>query len=186
MPTIASTTTPLPDNAEARQCPALAGHDQLFRKRQGPENTEQTPVYAIGFELYENGISRALSLDYNDFVVTGKLSSLEIRKQALYVSRMASRLRLTLLRPLEREPPDHGIVAEPGANAVDGVLGLGGAAVDEVGGVGSIRGRERADADAEQAEFGAVGFAFQQSRAAAKILPASWVGARTNGRGCGS
>src|SRR4029079_13991830 len=24
---------------------------------------EQTPIYAIGFELYENGISRALSLD---------------------------------------------------------------------------------------------------------------------------
>jgi len=27
---------------------------------------EQTPVYAITFELFENGISRALVLDYND------------------------------------------------------------------------------------------------------------------------
>jgi len=45
------------------------------------DNTgEQTPDYAIGFELYENGISRALALDYNDFVVTGKLSSLEIKQ----------------------------------------------------------------------------------------------------------
>jgi envelope integrity protein B len=41
---------------------------------------EQTPAYAIGFELYENGISRALTLDYNDFVVEGKLSSLELKE----------------------------------------------------------------------------------------------------------
>jgi hypothetical protein len=42
---------------------------------------EQTPVYSIGFELYENGISRALTLDYNDFVVDGKLISLEFKAQ---------------------------------------------------------------------------------------------------------
>jgi hypothetical protein len=42
---------------------------------------EQTPVYSIGFELYENGISRALTLDYNDFVVDGKLTSLEFKAQ---------------------------------------------------------------------------------------------------------
>ena len=40
---------------------------------------EQTPVYAITFELYENGISRALLLDYNDFAIRGELKSLEIR-----------------------------------------------------------------------------------------------------------
>ena len=51
-----------------------------FEKAKPQKTSEQTPVYAIGFELYENGISRALSLDYNDFVVTGKLSSLEIKK----------------------------------------------------------------------------------------------------------
>ena len=50
-----------------------------FDKTKGQKTTEQMPVYAIGFELYENGISRALSLDYNDFVVLGKLSSLEIK-----------------------------------------------------------------------------------------------------------
>lgn len=42
---------------------------------------EQTPVYAITFELYENGISRALILDYNDFTITGELSSLEMKKE---------------------------------------------------------------------------------------------------------
>jgi hypothetical protein len=50
-----------------------------FEKSKGQKSTEQTPAYAIGFELYENGISRALSLDYNDFVVAGKLTSLEIK-----------------------------------------------------------------------------------------------------------
>lgn len=40
---------------------------------------EQLPVYAISFELYENGISRALLLDYNDFAISGELSKLEIK-----------------------------------------------------------------------------------------------------------
>lgn len=40
---------------------------------------EQAPVYAIKFELYENGISRALVLDYNDFAINGDLTSLELR-----------------------------------------------------------------------------------------------------------
>ncbi len=51
-----------------------------FEKGKASKTGEQTPVYSIGFELYENGISRALSLDYNDFVVAGKLSSLEIKQ----------------------------------------------------------------------------------------------------------
>jgi len=41
---------------------------------------EQTPVYAITFELYENGISRALILDYADFSLTGEMTSLELKK----------------------------------------------------------------------------------------------------------
>jgi hypothetical protein len=40
---------------------------------------EQTPVYAINFELYENGVSRALKLDYNDFVLYGEMTSLEMK-----------------------------------------------------------------------------------------------------------
>ncbi len=50
-----------------------------FEKDKAENSGEQTAAYAIGFELYENGISRALTLDYNDFVVTGKLTSLEIK-----------------------------------------------------------------------------------------------------------
>lgn len=40
---------------------------------------EQIPVYAISFELYENGISRALILDYNTFTISGELKTLEIK-----------------------------------------------------------------------------------------------------------
>jgi hypothetical protein len=40
---------------------------------------EQQPVYAITFELYENGVSRALVLDYGDFVLTGEMTSLEMK-----------------------------------------------------------------------------------------------------------
>ncbi|WP_170145688.1 cell envelope integrity EipB family protein [Rhodoplanes elegans] len=40
---------------------------------------EQVPVYAIGFQLYENGISRALRLDYGDFVVAGDMTQLDIK-----------------------------------------------------------------------------------------------------------
>lgn len=39
---------------------------------------DQTPAYTISFELYENGVSRALKLDYGDFALKGELSSLEV------------------------------------------------------------------------------------------------------------
>ena len=45
------------------------------------------------------------------------------------------------LPAIERQSPDHGVVAEAGADAVDGVFGFGGAAVDEVGGIGLMRRR---------------------------------------------
>lgn len=43
------------------------------------QSGEQTPVYSIGFELYENGISRALVLDYTDFTISGEMTSLELK-----------------------------------------------------------------------------------------------------------
>jgi hypothetical protein len=43
------------------------------------ESGEQTPVYAMSFELYENGVSRALVLDYNDFVIAGAMSKLDVK-----------------------------------------------------------------------------------------------------------
>ena len=41
---------------------------------------EQTPAYAMSFELYEDGVSRALSLDYNDFVIAGAMDKIDIKE----------------------------------------------------------------------------------------------------------
>lgn len=51
-----------------------------FAKDKAPQSGEQTPDYALSFELYANGISRALMLDYNDFVVRGTMTSLELKQ----------------------------------------------------------------------------------------------------------
>jgi hypothetical protein len=50
-------------------------YDRDARAREG----EQSPVYAMSFELYENGVSRALVLDYNDFVISGALDKFDVR-----------------------------------------------------------------------------------------------------------
>ena len=75
-----------PTDAAANQA-ALAGLKRWpvtisYFDRTEKKGGEQTPVYAISFELYENGISRALALDYGDFVVAGEMSQLEIKDPA--------------------------------------------------------------------------------------------------------
>jgi hypothetical protein len=44
-----------------------------------PTEGEQSPIYSMAFELYENGVSRALVLDYNDFVVAGAMDKFDIK-----------------------------------------------------------------------------------------------------------
>jgi hypothetical protein len=72
------------DDATAGQA-ALAGLKRWpvtisYFDRNDPKRGEQTPIYAISFELYENGIQRALQLDYDDFVVAGTMSRLDIKQ----------------------------------------------------------------------------------------------------------
>lgn len=43
---------------------------------------DQVPAYVLGFEMYENGISRALKLDYGDFVLRGEMVRLELLPEA--------------------------------------------------------------------------------------------------------
>jgi hypothetical protein len=50
-------------------------YDRDARAKDG----EQTPVYSMSFELFENGVSRALVLDYNDFVISGALGQFDVR-----------------------------------------------------------------------------------------------------------
>jgi hypothetical protein len=53
-----------------------------FDKKENDASGEQTPAYSIAFELYENGISRALTLDYGDFTVKGEMTQLDIKDSA--------------------------------------------------------------------------------------------------------
>jgi hypothetical protein len=46
----------------------------------GNETGERTPAYTLSFELYENGVSRALKLDYGSFALKGDLKSIEFLK----------------------------------------------------------------------------------------------------------
>ena len=50
-----------------------------FDRDARPEDGEQTPLYAMSFELFENGVSRQLVLDYNDFVISGALGKFNVK-----------------------------------------------------------------------------------------------------------
>jgi hypothetical protein len=67
----------IPALATLRRWPVTISY--FDRSNAGPSG-EQTPVYSIGFELFENGISRALSLDYGDFVISGEMSQLDFKE----------------------------------------------------------------------------------------------------------
>ena len=43
-----------------------------------PGQGERTPIYVISFELYENGVSGALRLDYGGFALRGEMTGLEL------------------------------------------------------------------------------------------------------------
>lgn len=72
-----------PTDAAAGQ-PALAGMTRwpvtvsYFDK--AAQAGDQLPVYSIKFEIYENGVSRALLLDYNDFAIRGELTAIDVRE----------------------------------------------------------------------------------------------------------
>jgi len=61
--------------AALKRWPVTISYFDAVKKTTG----EQTPAYAISFELYENGISRDLKLDYGDFVVAGEMSQLDVK-----------------------------------------------------------------------------------------------------------
>ncbi len=84
-PAIAPGTHKL-DDAAAKH-PSLAGLTRwpvtisYFDKDNKKGEGEQTPAYSITFELLENGISRALTLDYNDFMLKGEMTQLELKSE---------------------------------------------------------------------------------------------------------
>jgi hypothetical protein len=46
-----------------------------------PGEGERTPIYTMAFELYENGVSRALRLDYGEFALRGDLQTLQLHPE---------------------------------------------------------------------------------------------------------
>ena len=76
-----TTTTPDPSTESdamksmTRWPVTVSYFDREAKTREG----EQTPVYAMSFELYENGVSRALVLDYNDFVIAGSMGKFDVK-----------------------------------------------------------------------------------------------------------
>ena len=69
----------VPELAKLTRWPVTISYFEQ-RDAAAEQTGEQTPVYAISFELYENGISRALVLDYSDFTIKGEMTSLEMKK----------------------------------------------------------------------------------------------------------
>lgn len=43
-----------------------------------PGDGERTPIYVISFELYDNGVSRALRLDYGEFALKGEVARFDL------------------------------------------------------------------------------------------------------------
>ena len=72
-PDVGSTTDTL--KSLMRWPVTVSYYDKAARENAG----EQTPEYAMSFELYENGVSRALKLDFNDFVIGGAMSKFDIK-----------------------------------------------------------------------------------------------------------
>lgn len=56
-----------------RRWPVIASY---FDEQRG----DSKPAYTLSFEMWENGVSSNLRLDYGDFVLSGKLSKLEMLK----------------------------------------------------------------------------------------------------------
>ena len=115
-------------------------YDKSARENAG----EQTPEYAMSFELYENGVSRALKLDFNDFVIGGAMSKFDIKTakrpqvaegfQDLSATRTLIRpVCLQLVRSLERDTLHHRVLTEFLPQAVHRVFRFCRAMIEQVG-----------------------------------------------------
>ncbi len=83
----------LPDDKAPPLAPALAGLKRypvtISYFEMG--KTDRTPAYTLAFDLYENGISSALRLNYGNFALKGRLSSVEFLPQKPCVTPPAKR-----------------------------------------------------------------------------------------------
>ena len=68
------------DNAQAAPLQSLASWPVAIGYFSTDENSEETPLYQINFDMYENGVSTGLVMDYGTFALSGKLAHLEFLK----------------------------------------------------------------------------------------------------------
>ena len=75
--------TPKPDDTDAPQAGAFsktAFWPVTIAYFNDGGTGDALPIYRMSFKLYENGITRDLTMDYGDFVLTGRLKKLEMLK----------------------------------------------------------------------------------------------------------
>jgi len=64
----------IPQLENLKRWPVSISYFEAGKKDEGPS-------YVLSFDLYENGISRALKLDYGDFILGGEMVNLELLPQ---------------------------------------------------------------------------------------------------------
>jgi EipB-like len=68
------------DNAEAAPLSSLSSWPVTIGYYSTEEANAETPLYQINFDMYENGVSTSLVMDYGNFALSGKLVHLEFLK----------------------------------------------------------------------------------------------------------
>lgn len=68
------------DNAQAAPLQSLPSWPVAIGYYSTIEDNAETPLYQINFDMYENGVSTSLVMDYGSFALSGKLTHLELLK----------------------------------------------------------------------------------------------------------
>ncbi|NRP73585.1 hypothetical protein ILFOPFJJ_04493 [Ensifer psoraleae] len=72
---------PASDDADVGKAGKLAGENYwpvTISYFNDEKSGDALPIYRMSFKLYENGVTRDLTMDYGDFVLSGKLAKLEV------------------------------------------------------------------------------------------------------------
>lgn len=72
---------PAPDDADVGKAGKLAAENYwpvTISYFNDDRSGDAQPIYSMSFKLYENGVTRDLTMDYGDFVLSGKLANLEV------------------------------------------------------------------------------------------------------------
>jgi hypothetical protein len=67
-------------NAQAAPLLALPSWPVTIGYYSAEEPNAETPLYQINFDMYENGVSTGIVMDYGNFALSGKLAHLELLK----------------------------------------------------------------------------------------------------------